>query len=81
MIYADPVISLHRWAADPAPGHGLLVHDELVGVDVLQEPLEGLALEAVHDGPPGRQVPDVRLQQVLPVHVEEPLVVVHPHLG
>lgn len=68
-------------APDPPPGNAHLVEDELVRVDVVQEPLEAVALEPVDDGPPLGQVADVRLEQVVPVHVEEALVVVHPDLG
>ena len=66
---------------EPAPGNGLLVHDELVGVDGLQEPPEGLAPEPVLDGVPLTQVAHVLPLEVRPVHVEEPLEVVHPDLG
>ena len=43
-------------------------------------PLEGLALQPLLERVPVVQLADLGLQQVGPVHVEEPLVLVHPHL-
>ena len=66
---------------EPAPGDGLLVHDELVGVDRLQEPSERFAAKSVLDGVPLAQIAHILSLEVRPVHVEEPLEVVHPDLG
>ena len=68
-------------SSEPAPGNGLLVHDELVGVDRLQKPPEGLAAKPVLDGVPLAQVTHVLSLEVRPVHVEEPFEVIHPDLG
>ena len=43
-------------------------------------PLERLALQPLLEGVPVVELADLGLEEVGPVHVEEPLVVVHPHL-
>ena len=79
MINANFVVAAA--CSQSAPGYGLLVHDELVGVDRLQEPPEGLAAKSVLDGVPLAQIAYILPLEVRPVHVEEPLELVHPDLG
>ena len=71
---------------DSSPLGRLFVQDELLWVDVVEVPFEALALEPLLDGLPVGHVANVLDDggvpvEVLPVHVEEALVVVHPDLG
>ena len=71
---------------DSSPLGRLFVQDELLWVDVVEVPFEALALDPLLDGLPVGHVANVLDDggvpvEVLPVHVEEALVVVHPDLG
>ena len=65
-----------RSVADPSVREDVLrrVYDKLLRVDVVEEPLERLAIALAPEVQPVREVADVDRLKVGTVHVEEPLV-------
>lgn len=57
-----------------------MVGEGLFGVDVVQEPLEGLASEALPKLHPFSEIPQVHFDQILVGFEEKVGIVVQPHL-